>query len=220
MDLKEITKSIYITPYDPVNNIPTIGYINGSKFSIMVDFGNSKNTIDTFETLIKKNNLKSPKLTVLTHSNISTIECLKHLKSKTVSCLSTHKKIKEIIKRNNLSDSDEKCCIHPNISFSGKIIIKLGNLTCSIVEIPSPYCDDCVAVFVKEEKTLFLADNAADNILSDMFFNVEKAEKLVKILSILDFNKCILGHFNKIMTKKEILDFLKREIDKNTKKMA
>lgn len=214
MNLIKLSNNVYFTPCNTEEKRPTIGYIRGNKYSIMIDACNSEDYVHAFEDSLKSRHFRNPKLTIITNYYKDNISGVKYLKSKTISSININKKIKERIK--NLKEENNNCGCS-NICFSGRTTFDLGNLTCEALEVPSPYCNESVSVFIKEDKILFLADALTNNETS---YNIDKAEKLYKILYSLDFNKCLLANLDKILSKREIMNILKNEIDCNKKRMA
>ena len=207
MNLVKLSNNVYFTSSTSYENYPNIGYIRGNKYSIMIDSCSSKEYLKDFENSLKNNNFRNPKLTIITNYYKDKFKKENYLKSKTISSININNKIKNAI----------NCTKGSNLCFSGKTTFSLGNLTCEVLEIPSPYCNEAVSVFVKEDKILFLANALTSN---NNPYNINNAKKLYKMLYALNFNKCLLSHLDKIFTKNEIMNILENQIDENKKRMA
>lgn len=207
MNLIKLSNNVYYASCNKQDNSSHIGYIKGSKYALMIDPCSSEKCLKDFEDSLENNHLRNPKLTILTNYHRENFKKENYLKSKTISSININNKIKHSF----------SCTKGSNICFSGKTTLSLGNLTCDVLEIPSPYCNEAVSVFVKEDKILFLANVLKNN---NNMYNVDNAKKLYRMLYALNFKKCILSNLDKIFTKNEIMNILGNEIDKNEKRMA
>lgn len=67
MDLRKLTDRVFYTMLSKESDRPVLGYINGQKYSLMVDSGNSKNHVDLFNEAVRNEGLRKPERIVITH---------------------------------------------------------------------------------------------------------------------------------------------------------
>ncbi|MBP5726944.1 MAG: MBL fold metallo-hydrolase, partial [Clostridia bacterium] len=67
MKLKRLTEHIWYMPFEEERDRPNLGYIKGDHWSLAVDAGHSDVHVWEFYSLLEKENLPLPSLTVLTH---------------------------------------------------------------------------------------------------------------------------------------------------------
>ena len=67
MILQQLTDRIYYLPCDQEYDRPTLGYIQGDNFSVMIDCGTSKQHLDLFYQGLLQRSLPSPKFAIITH---------------------------------------------------------------------------------------------------------------------------------------------------------
>ena len=67
MELKRLTEHIWYMPYEEERDRPNLGYVLGDKWSLAIDAGHSAAHTREFYTLLEKEKLPLPALTVLTH---------------------------------------------------------------------------------------------------------------------------------------------------------
>jgi len=65
--MKQLTEHIYYTEAVEETDQPFIYYINGSKYSVQVDAGNSLNNVLNFHKERKELNLRKPSLCIISH---------------------------------------------------------------------------------------------------------------------------------------------------------
>ena len=236
--LNKISDTVYYTKHKYSNLEPAIGYINGDKFSVMIDTGNSKKQIDEFFLDLEKNNLKKPDVAILTHHHwdhsfgayyvntnlVATKKCYEHLKKMTPWLWddeSMNDRIKlgldikfsyDMIKK-IYPARDIKIKL-PDIYKDSKVTLNLGNVKVICYPNDNSHSDDAFLVYIEEEKILFLGDSHSKCYdTTPMSFNKEKLKNYISVIENIDFNIAIPGHGN-TMTKRELLTLMNLEYAK------
>ncbi|MBI9067909.1 MAG: MBL fold metallo-hydrolase [Salinivirgaceae bacterium] len=182
--LKKISDSIYILPHYSVTDRPTLGVISGTKYSLIVDAGNSYAHADLFNQQIQELNLQQTKALVNTHwhwdhcfgnsyynipiiaNNYTKTEIEKQSRH-SFTDLALDKRVKEGAEIEFCAEHIKKEYPDPNRVIKmkipdqiidGKTEIDLGNLTCVLESVDSDHCEQNLLVFIPEQKVLFIGD--------------------------------------------------------------
>jgi len=221
---KKLSERVNIlTPYDKTDR-PVLGLIYGTKYSLMIDAGNSIKHIKLLKEKINSSGLKKPDFIVLTHwhwdhvfglgqleglavSNEITKELMKPLFSKNLEkeIMSSTYQIKEEF--NSEFDIDIR---YPDITFSERISFELGDLSVIVEKIRCDHTEDCNLIFVPEERILFVGDSlyaGADN--GEFYYHEEIYMAL--------WEK-IMSYSPKIMVDSHRMPFSRERIESDYKK--
>jgi glyoxylase-like metal-dependent hydrolase (beta-lactamase superfamily II) len=237
MELRKLSDRIYYLPNEEETDRPVLGYINGDKYSLAVDAGNSSKHVEKFYEELKNANLRLPDYTVITHWHWDHTFGMHAVTGKTISGKLTNEKLNEVAAW-KWSDEDMKerletgidiefCdrCIkleYPDreaikvvtsyIEFSGKLRIDLGGFHCEIMEINAPHSEDSVLIYVPEEKAIFVGDaDCGDYYNNAGKYDKDKLENYIELIRGIDFNTCVLGH-DKPENREEVLKYLEGEL--------
>ena len=218
--LVKLTEKIYYLPYSEETDRPILGYIEGDKYSLMIDAGNSKKHVELFITEIEKAGLKYPDFVAITHSHWDHTYGMHALNAVSIACVRTNEYLKtmstwdwsdEAMEGRLKTGEDIEFCDtmirreYPNrkeisvktadIIFHERLSLNLGNLSCEIIKLDSSHSDDCVVVYIPEEKTIFIGD-----IISEDFHHGEpvyyrdKLDSLTESFRNIDFKTALFGH--------------------------
>lgn len=239
MELKKLSNRIYYLPNEEETDRPVLGYINGDKYSLAVDAGNSSKHVEKFYKELRNANLRLPDYTVITHWHWDHTFGMHAVLGKTISGQLTNKKLKEV-ETWQWSDSNmkerletgkdiEMCdrCIkleYPNrknikvitsdIEFSGSLKINLGGIYCEITEVKAPHSEDSVLIYVPEERTIFVGDaDCEDHYNNHGKYDKNKLEKYIESIREFNFNTYVLGH-GKPEGREEVFNYLESELKK------
>lgn len=118
-----------------------------------------------------------------------------------------------------------------DIEITGDTAVDLGGVTVEILYCGGPHSDDHLMFFVPEEKILFVSDAsgkelmtldwaydpAHPELLQDTIaalpYNPVKLRPYVELLRGLDFERCVLGHADTVLTKKQLLRDLEPHLE-------
>lgn len=219
MELKQITKHVYYSPHEERRDRPVLGYINGEKYSVIVDAGASAAQANAFSDAFLGSGLTVPEFVVVTHWHWDHTFGMCAVKGKTIAHRNTQAKLVEMRESKDVfSFGDERMCLEhsnaqeiqivlPDILFETCLVLCLGDIHCHIISIPSPHSDDATAVWIPEEKVLFLGDATSPNYFNGGVYNAKLLHEMICWLENCDFNICILGH-SEPLSKTEIMEYL------------
>jgi glyoxylase-like metal-dependent hydrolase (beta-lactamase superfamily II) len=101
-----------------------------------------------------------------------------------------------------------------DIIFDQKLCIDLGGVTCELLKVVNPHSADSVAIYIPEERILFLGDASG----GDFYHNQGRYDK-ARLMSFLDFIKgidfdtCVEGHDDAI-SKEQLILYMHEELAK------
>ena len=232
--LKKLTNNVYYTEPDESTDRPTMGYVKGNKYSLMVEAGNSAKTVHKFNSSLSELGFPKADFAVVTHSHWDhtfglhsleavsialdkTNDILKFMENLTWSDSLLEKYVSEDIIPlfckphiiNEYKDLSEIVVKPADISFTDEMTLDLGNQKCVFKNIVSPHTDDCVIVYIPGENCVFLGDCLCEELVGDQWIdNKEKLAVLIETLENLDFEYGLEGHFAP-RKKEDILKDLK-----------
>lgn len=217
---RQFSERIYYS--DPVEETdrPVLGYIAGERYSLMVDAGNSACHVEEFFSELDKRGLRHPDFVALTHSHWDHTFGLHQVGAVSFSCRDTAEELEKLSsvrwsrKRmdglisagtiplfcrehilKEYCDLKDIKIVKPDILFEKELELDLGGVTCVLKKLTSPHTEDCSAVYVPEEKVVFIGDAGCEHICGlDFIDNKEKLSVLECTLTGLDFHTVFTGH--------------------------
>ncbi|MBR2727686.1 MAG: MBL fold metallo-hydrolase [Solobacterium sp.] len=231
MELKQLSERIFWYPYEEERDRPILGYIGGNKRALVVDAGHSSLHVRDFYRALNTAELPLPDLTAITHWHWDHSFGMPFVQGLTIAEQRTDVILRDIAKymtpeyarsmmvqdehigREYAEGQEMKVC-GADIVFRDTLRIDLGELTAELFHGPSPHTDDCVYVYVPEEKVLFLGD-APCGKYPDWYVDPAKAEEIISRLEETDFDTAVSGHWEP-QTKEEIISFIRSSYHKQT----
>jgi glyoxylase-like metal-dependent hydrolase (beta-lactamase superfamily II) len=237
MELIKLSDRIYYLPNEEETDRPVLGYINGDKYSLAVDAGNSSKHVEKFYKELKNANLRLPDFTVITHWHWDHTFGMHAVTGRTISGRLTNAKLKEVsawkwsdqdmkerLEAGKSSKLSDRCIkleyenrenikvVTSEIEFKGSLKIDLGGIYCEIMEVIAPHTEDAVLIYVPEERTIFVGDaDCGDFNNNDGKYDKDKLESYIELIRGIDFNTCVLGH-DKPESREEVLKYLEGEL--------
>lgn len=237
--LEQLTPRIYHLRFSQTKDRPSLGYIRGDRFSLMVDAGNTPEHVQEYQAAVSAAGFPPPNFVVLTHSHWDHCFGLSALKIPSIACVQTRKSLEmvaalqwtpEAMEKNASRGIVPRLCVPriqahfpnpdtirvvlPTMIFSESMTLDLGNCTCILKHVTSPHSPDTVIVFVKEEHMVFLGDAVYQELVgNDWVEHPEKLRTLSQELEPLDFILCQPAH-QRALTKQELLQWFERRIQK------
>ena len=211
MELKRLAGHIWYMPFETERDRPNLGYVKGNNWSLAIDAGHSAAHVREFYTLLERENLPLPALTVLTHWHwdhtfgMHAVNGLCLANEKTDRYLSEWKAkierngpgeffaLHESIRR-EYSGGAAVIVKQADMAFSGEITLDLGGCRVKVIQAEAPHTDDSTLIFVEQDKTLFLGDSAGD----DFFTGEKRADlcgKLADTVREINPEVCLEGHW-------------------------
>ena len=228
MELKRLTEHIWYMPYETERDRPNLGYVKGDKWSLAIDAGHSSSHVRAFYTLLEKENLPLPDLTVLTHwhwdhtfgmhavkglclANEKTSRHLAEWKDRIEKegpgdFFALHESIRREYKKNS-----EVIVKQADIVFNDVITLDLGNCMVTVMETEAPHTDDSTVVFVRNDKTVFLGDSTC----GDFFTGGKKKDlcrKLADTIRRIRPEICVEGHWIPVSPEDTLADLMSSDI--------
>jgi glyoxylase-like metal-dependent hydrolase (beta-lactamase superfamily II) len=231
--LIKLTDRIYYMPHSEETDRPILGYIRGDKFTLMVDSGNSQKHVELFTDDILELEMPYPDFVAITHSHWDHTYGMSSLKATSIACNKTNEYLEnmlnwewtdEAMKKRLATGEDIEFCDtmirreYPNLSeiqvktadieFNEILKIDLGGITCELMRLESSHADDCVVVYVPEEKIIFIGDIISEDFHhGESKYYKEKLESLINNFKAIDFNIALFGHMEPF-SKQELLTWL------------
>lgn len=215
---------------------PSIGYIKGDNYSVMIDAGNSPAQVEKFFQDLKTNNLPYPKYIILTHHHwdhsfgayytnlpvVATAKCAKYLESmnswnwdyysmedrvrKGIDLEFSYNIIKKIY--SNTEDIKVKTV---DLEVTENITFNLGNIEVVCINNDNSHSDDAFLIYIPKEKIIFIGDSHSKNYETvPMSFNKIKLKEYINLIKKIAFDYAIPGHGN-IISKEQLIELLEKE---------
>jgi len=227
-------------PHSEETDRPILGYIRGDKSTLMVDSGNSKKHVELVTDDILVLEMPYPDFVAITHSHWDHTYGMSSLKAISIACDKTNEYLKNMLnwewtdeamnKRLATGEDIEFCDTmirreYPILSeiqvktadivFNEKLKIDLGGITCELMRLESSHSDDCVVVYIPEEKTIFIGDIISEDFHhGESKYYREKLESLISDFKAIDFNTALFGHMEPF-SKQELLTWLNEVYSEN-----
>ena len=224
MGLKKLSEHIWYMPFEQERDRPNLGYVKGKNWSLAIDAGHSAAHTKEFYTLLEKENLPLPCLTLLSHwhwdhtfgmhavngltlANEKTNNHLAEWKNKIekngpAEFFALHESI-----RKEYSEKKEVIVKLADIVYSGEMSLDLGDCTVKVIQSEAPHTDDSTLVYIENDKTLFVGDATGD----DFFTGIKDAalcKKLADTIRLLNPQICMEGHWVPVETDDTLNDLL------------
>lgn len=222
--LRKLTDVIYYLPSDESTDRPSIGYVRGRKYSLMVDAGASPIHVQLFLSELEQNGLKRPDFVLLTHwhwDHVFGLAALKESNVLSIACKMTNDRLvrmrtwewtPEAILERLSSGEDVEFCVEmmekeypgfrniqiatAEVTFEDRLVLDLGGITCELLRVGGPHTEDSVICFVQEEKVLFLGDASGEDLLCVPAREYRrKLDDLLHRLEPLPFELVVPGHW-------------------------
>lgn len=204
--LQRISNRIYYAPHEQRRDRPLLGYIHGKNYSVMVDAGASAAHLGAVYAALAQAGLPRPAYTVITHWHWDHSFGMCAVSGSTIAHRNTLPKLVEMREsadpfafgdarmRNEYGNGAEIRIVLPDILFEGSLILPMGDIHGQISKIPSPHSEDGVAVWIPEEKLLFLGDATSPDYFNGGTYEARALHELIAWLESCDFETCLLGH--------------------------
>jgi glyoxylase-like metal-dependent hydrolase (beta-lactamase superfamily II) len=231
--LKKLTNKVYYLPHYSETDRPALGLICGDRYSVIVDSGNSPSHASDFLNLVGKLDVPPVKFVVITHWHWDHIFGMKTMDLLTISHEETKKKLeylqtlkwddasldarvetgeeiefcRDMIKREMPTREHLKLKV-PDLTFTDKIEIDLGGVTCVIEHVGGVHAQDSSIIYVPDEKIMFLADCLYQDFYSgEWSYDLNELITLLEKIKKYDAKWYVLGHQDP-KTHEEMWSFL------------
>ncbi|MGC7872629.1 MBL fold metallo-hydrolase [Desulfosporosinus sp. SYSU MS00001] len=238
MELRQLTDRVFYSLYNKEVDRPVLGYINGRKYSLMVDSGNSKRHVQLFNEAIINEGLRKPDFIAITHWHWDHSFGMNAIEGITFANKKTNEKLAEIAKW-KWTDSEMKKRLETkleiefadssirkeypvlseilvttsDISYDGTMEIDLGDIVAELHPIVSPHSEDCTCIFVPQERVLFIGDAVGVDYYNNCYLDKSKLNSLLIAIEGIDFDICVMGHADPA-SKLDILNIIGSLLDR------
>ena len=219
-------------PHFSETDRPTLGLISGDSFSLIVDAGNSPAHASDFLNLVEHMDCSPVKFVAITHWHWDHIFGMKTMDLLTISTEETKKKL-EYMKTLKWDDASLDARVEtgeeiefcrdmikleiptrdtlelttPDLTFTNKIEIDLGGITCVIEHVGGVHAQDSSIVYIPEEKVMFLGDCIYQDFYSgEWSYDQNELITLFDKIKKYDVNCYVTGHQDP-KTYEEMWDF-------------
>lgn len=199
---------------------PVLGYLRGSRMSLMIDAGNSAAHALHFLSRLEEHAQPLPRLVALTHSHWDHCYGLHAIDAVGIACEQTRRDLardaslrweeSELQKNVAAGIVAPFCAEHmrmeypdlsairvtlPQILFEDKLVLDLGDRTAVLLHLENPHSRDGVVVWCPEERAVFLGDTLCEELVgSDWVDHPALVKSYLAALEKLDFTICFPGH--------------------------
>lgn len=231
--LHKLSDRIFYMEHRDETDRPILGLISGTKYSMIVDSGNSPNHAKEFLKELEQVNIAPVKYLVLTHHHWDHVLGIKEMNLITIA----HEKTKEELdKMKDLKWDDESMkehieneifpksaveCIKKeiedrenleigeiDITYKDSLEIGLGGVTCIIRAIGGPHTDDSTMIYIPDEKTMFLGDSIYGRRCDGLYgYDRDKLFNMIEIIEEYNDVEYYIASHESLCDRKEINDF-------------
>lgn len=207
-------------PHYSETDRPALGLICGDSFSVIVDSGNSPAHAQDFLELVHKMDIPPVKFVVLTHWHWDHIFGMETMGFVAISHEETKKKLaylktlkwddasldarvetgeeiefcRDMIKR-EMPNRDYLKLKEPDLTFTNKIDIDLGGVTCVVEHVGGVHAQDSSIIYIPDEKVMFLGDCIYQDFYSgEWSYNLEEWVTLLDKIKKYEVDMYVTGH--------------------------
>lgn len=218
--LNKLTDRVYYMPHSEETDRPSLGLICGSKYSLVVDSGNSPKHAKEFLSEIESMDIPPLKYLVITHNHWDHIFGIKEMGLITISNCNTKaildetKKLKwddvsleKYIKEGKFSEFTISCIKKEiadrekfqignlDITYKDCMEIDLGDITCIIEAVGGDHTNDASIIYVPEEKVVFLGDCIYGGMYKGVYgYTKERLFPMIDKIQKYEANHFIISH--------------------------
>lgn len=233
--MKRFSEHIWYRQEDPVTDLPYCYYINGSRFSLAVDAGNSPENYRKFLGNLASERLREPTMLVLTHWHYDHTFGLPAVTCPVIASEKAQENLLRIINwewtekamRQRLASGeslqfayDKLHIAYPDVTkiqtgladilFDTEMNIDLGGVHVRLVHRDTPHTRDAVLVFAEEDEALIGGDSHdVDYYDNDGRFDPGRLDDYVKYLEESSFRYYLKGHDGAVIGRNELLAALR-----------
>lgn len=230
--LHKLSDKIFYKSHSDETDRPVLGVISGSKYSMIIDSGNSSKHAKEFLKELDQIDIAPVKYLVLTHHHWDHVSGIKEMNLITIAHEKTKEELdkmrelkwddeslEEYSQNNIFSEFTVKCIKNEiedrenfkigevDITYKDSLEIDLGGLTCMIRAIAGPHTEDSTMIYIPEEKTMFLGDSPYGRRYNTLYgYDKDKLFDMINIIESYSTENYILSH-ESLCNRNEIIDF-------------
>ena len=244
--MKKLTNNVYYIPHNAETDRPVIGLVNGSRYSLVIDDGNSPAHAREILTEIENLGVNNAKYLGITHWHWDHVFGIHYINLITICNELTDKKLKWMQKldwgdkalgeRVASGEENEFCSSmikkempsreglilrDGDITFDSKLEINLGGISCIIENVKGDHAEDSCIMYIPSDKVMFLGDCLSPDSHSGADSYSNKVVDMINKIMKYDVDIYITSH-DEPVDKKEIHLYLKKfqEIEELTREIV
>lgn len=234
MELTKESERIYSSPFLHELDRPSLYYIKGDNYSVVIDAGQSETHVQEFYEALQKENLPLPEYTIITHWHWDHSFGIPFVHGKTIASSLTNQQL-EVVKQwkwtreemyQRTKDKIEVPVVNKyimrvfpdlskikvekaDIEISDDMELDLGNVHLKLYPRDTIHSRDALLIFCPEEKAIFTGDADCPDFYNNREINPLRVQAYKDFLQPLDFNTYYIGH-DLPDSKEQILDRLEK----------
>jgi glyoxylase-like metal-dependent hydrolase (beta-lactamase superfamily II) len=218
--LTQLTDHIFYLPADHRTDRPILAAIVGRERVLMIDAGASPRHADLFFDGLRQVTDRRPDWVVLTHWHWDHTFGLAHV---AIPAIGQANITRNLARLQGLAWDDESLAARvragtqtqfgadniraeygpqrdirialPALTFAESLTVHLGGITCELRHVPTDHSDDAVAIYVREDKTLFLGDALGPNFGAPArYYTAEKVRQMLAFVRSFDVDWYVESH--------------------------
>lgn len=241
--MKKLTNNIYYIPHRSDTDRPVIGLVNGSKYSLVVDAGNSPHHAREILKAIEHLGVINSKYLAITHWHWDHVFGIHYMDLLTICHQLTEKKLKwmqqlswddrALAERVVSGEEIEFCSTmikkempsreglilgNGDIYFDSKLEIDLGGVSCIIENVKGDHAEDSCIIYIPSDRVMFLGDCISPDFYSGLRSYSHKVVDMINKIMKYEVDTYISAH-DKPIDKIELHQYFKEliEFEKLTK---
>ncbi|MDD2955025.1 MAG: MBL fold metallo-hydrolase [Oscillospiraceae bacterium] len=235
--MEQIGRRVWYLPEQEATDRPNLGYIRGTRYALMVDAGNSPAHAALFLSGLAERGLPGPDFAAVTHWHWDHTYGLCALPCPVIAGRETAEQLEKMSRwqfdlpsmERRLAAGEEVLFCHENILkeypdpasvrvrradivFDGALELELGDCPCRLLRVAGPHSMDSVAVYLPQDKIIFLGDSTAEEFYEGpAHYDPRRLKDYIALLEGLDFETAVPGH-SEPEPKASIMEYLREEL--------
>lgn len=179
MGLEQLTEHVFYLPHEPETDRPMLAYVRGGRFSLAIDAGYSAAHVGAFYRALSCAGMPEPDFTMLTHWHYDHsfgLHCVhgasfahwrtndflrqEREKARCDGYFTALRREDPFYAREYTAQVDPEI-VPAGVSFRDGLRFELGGLAADASHIEAPHSEDCVCIYVPEDRVLFWATQPA-----------------------------------------------------------
>jgi glyoxylase-like metal-dependent hydrolase (beta-lactamase superfamily II) len=234
--MKKLTNNIYYIPHKSDTDRPVIGLVNGSKYSLVVDAGNSPHHAREILEEVDQLGVNNVKYLAITHWHWDHVFGIHYMNQLTICHQLTDKKLKwmqqlewddKALDERVASGEEIEFCSsmikkempsreglilrNGDITFDSKLEVDLGGVTCMIENVKGDHSEDSCIIYIPSDKVMFLGDCMSPDFYSGARSYSHKVVDMINKITQYDVDTYIAAH-DEPFEKEEVHQYFKELI--------
>lgn len=228
--LERISEHVWIMPKDDETDRPILGYVMGSKTSLLIDAGNSPDHISFFYGAVRSMGMPDPTYIAVTHWHWDHIFGLSGSPARAIANVLTNERLTlmhrwdwtDTALNNRIAAGFETPYVAemirkampirqsfrikpPDIIFEDHCGLRIDDIHCEITHVGGPHSEDSTIVYVPSESVLFLGDCFNEDMYLNNSLRLKEFSPLLRRIEKYDAKWFIPSH-GEPMEKEAFID--------------